>query len=158
MLLWRLCYYVIFDVKSIISLLQLCTIREEETKAEIGEEAGEITNNGEAACRAVEECREGEWVCRVEEVWACREEVCKEGVCKVNSKIPSTTPISSGDRVESRCLSGKIKITYSYLQFNSTLTARNAMAQEQSRKEELQFPVETVTGSKEFVLNVMEEV
>ena len=125
---------------------------------EIGEEVEGITNNGEAAVWAEEECREGEWVCRAEEAWACREEVCKEGVCKDNSKIPSTTPISSGDRVESRCLNGKIKTTYSYLQFNSTLTARNATAQEQFRKEELLFPVETVTGSKEFVLNVMEEV
>ena len=100
----------------------------------------ETTLNGEAgACRAGEE-------------WACREEVCRG-----SSKIPSTTPISNGGRVENRCPSGTIKITYSYLPFNSTPSARNAMVQEPFRKEEPPFPAEIATGSKEFVPNVMEE-
>ena len=124
-----------------------CTTREEETKAEtgegikaaIGEEEG-TTLNGEAG-----ECRAGE-------EWACREEVCKD-----SSKIPSTTPTNNGDRVESRCPSGTTKITYSCLPFNSTPSAKNVTAQEPFRKEEPQFPVETATGSKEFVPNAMEE-
>ena len=81
--------------------------------------------------------------------------------CKVQisgSRTPSTTRTRSGATEDTtRCRTGRISTTSTFLLFNSMVVAKNATAQAPSSGRACQFPAGTATKNRESAPSALEE-